>query len=520
MLCSAFAVSFLFVGVMHGQYPKIPLPITTKDQIIKSADLESGVAVLRKAYEALHPGLYRYNTKTEMDAHFAALESKLSHDLSLQDAYLAFSIFAAQVRCGHTYPNFFNQRKAVAAALFQGQNRVPFYFRWLDRRMVVTKDFTPDHLLPRGTRVFSINGAPVEAILAQLITIARADGSNDAKRVGYLEVTGDSIFEAFDVYFPMFFPQKSAALELVTQRPGEPTPRPLSVEALTYEQRIAPIKAREEGRKGGGDILFEWKYLADGTAYLRMPTWALYESKWDWKAWLNSHLDELVEKKAPALIVDLRENEGGTDIGNELLKRLIHSDVRISSYRRFVRYRETPSELNIYLDTWDPSFKNWGTAAVELSQPWATAPPVHYFGLTKFDDDAAGDEGLHPTGTRFLGKLYVLVDANNSSATFQFAQVVKQNQLGTLVGQPTGGNQRGINGGAFFFLRLPKFGIELDLPLIATFADSTRPDAGITPDILVTPTLQDLAAGRDVELGKVDELQRKYSHRENSSARQ
>lgn len=172
MLWSVFAVTFLFVGVMHGQDSKTPLPIATKDQIIKSTDLQTDVALMRKAYEALHPGLYRYNTKTEMDAHFAALHSKLSRDLSLQDAYLAFSIFAAQVKCGHTYAHFFNQRKAVAAALFEGQNRVPLYFKWMDRRMIVTRDFTPDHLLPRGTQVFSINGAPAEAILAQLVMIA------------------------------------------------------------------------------------------------------------------------------------------------------------------------------------------------------------------------------------------------------------------------------------------------------------------------------------------------------------
>jgi hypothetical protein len=357
MVCSSFAVAFLFVGVMHGQDSKTPLPITSKDQIIKSADLQSDVAVLRRAYGALHPGLYRYNSKTEMDAHFAALKRTLSHDLSLQDAYLAFSILAAQVRCGHTYANFFNQKTAVATALFQGQNRVPFYFRWLDRRMIVTQDFTRDHLLPRGTQVFSINGAPAEAILAQLIKIARADGSNDAKRIAYLEVTGDSTFEAFDVYFPMFFPQKSPSLQLVIQRPAEPTPRPVRVQALTYEQRIAPITAREVGRKGGSDILFEWKYLADDTAYLRMPTWALYDSKWDWKAWLNNRLDELAEKNPRSLIIDLRGNEGGNDVGNEILKRVVRTDLKVSSYRRLVRYRDTPDDLNPYLDTWDPSFK-------------------------------------------------------------------------------------------------------------------------------------------------------------------
>jgi hypothetical protein len=481
----------------------------TGNPIIKSADLESDAAILRKAYEALHPGLYRYSSKAEMDAKFDALQKSLSHDLSLQDTYIAFSVFVAQVKCGHTYANFFNQKSTVATALFQGHNRVPFYFRWLDQEIVVTRDFTPNHKVPRGTRVLSINGTPVRAILDRLMTVARADGSNDAKRIAYLEVTGDSVYEAFDVYFPLFFPQKSVAMQLVAQRPGEAKPQTLDVEALTFEQRIAPIKEREAGRKGGDDVVFDWKYLDDGTAYLRMPTWALYNSKWDWKTWLNTRLDEIAEKNSPALVVDLRGNEGGNDIGDEILKRVVRNDLRVSAYRRLVRYRQTPAELDPYLDTWDPSFKNWRTAAAELEQPWPTAPPVQYFALTKYHDDDASGNVIRPVAKPFRGKFYVLIDANNSSATFQFALTVQQNKLGTLIGQPTGGNQRGINGGAFFFLRLPKTQIEMDLPLIGNFPSSPQPDAGLAPDILVTPTLQDIIEGKDVEMATIKELQRK-----------
>jgi hypothetical protein len=473
--------------------------------IIKSADLEADATILRKAYEQLHPGLYRYNTKAEMDAKFDGLQRTLSRDQSLRDAYLAFSLFAAQIKCGHTYPNFFNQKKAVAKILFEGNNRVPFYFRWLDRRMIVTDDFSLDHQFPRGTEVIAINGTPVEAILDRLMTIARADGSNDAKRIAYLEVTGDSFYEAFDIYFPMFFPATSTRLQLLVRRPGEKKPLTLNTQALTFEQRIAPIKAREAGRMGS-DILFEWKFLEDGIAYLRMPTWALYNSKWDWKTWLNSRLDELADTNSPALVLDLRGNEGGNDIGDEILKRLVKTDLTISTYRRLVRYRETPVELGPYLDTWDPSFKNWGSAATEMTQPWPTAPPVHYFALTKYDDDEAGGTVIRPVGKPFRGLVYVLIDANNSSATFQFARVVQQNKLGTLVGQPTGGNERGINGGAFFFLRMPNSQIEIDLPLIGTFPASPQPDSGLTPDVLVIPTLHDLIDQKDVEMAKIREL--------------
>jgi hypothetical protein len=155
------------------------------------------------------------------------------------------------------------------------------------------------------------------------------------------------------------------------------------------------------------------------------------------------------------------------------------------------------------------SFKNWGAAAVELDHPWPTAPAVRYFALTKFDDDASGGNVINPAGKPFHGKVYVLVDANNSSATFQFSRIVQQNKLGILVGQTTGGNQRGINGGAFFLLRLPKSQIEMDLPLIGSFPTLPQLDAGLIPDVLITPTLQDIVEGKDVEIARVEALQRK-----------
>ncbi len=485
----ALACMFSLVGIAQQ---------SSSGRALKASDLQNDVAVLRSAYETLHPGLYRYNTKQQMDAAFEHLSAQLDHDQSLQDAYLAFSVFAAQIKCGHTYANFFNQPDFVADQLFKSPTRLPFYFNWLDHHMVVTTDFTPTHELPRGTEILAINGTPSTDVLARLMTIARADGSNDAKRVASLNVSGDSNFETFDIFYPIFFPEKSTTFTLLIQRLSGPKPGLIQVEALSYEQRIAPIQSRQSDRNST-DVQFEWTYLPDGAAYLRMPTWALFNSKWDWKGWLNTHLDELVEHEAPALIIDLRGNEGGLDVGNTILSRIIQRDLPLTQTKRLVRYRKIPDSLAPYLDTWDPSFKDWGAAAVDLPQSWPTAPPVPYLALSSSGDSSAG--GTIPAqGNRFRGRVLVLIDATNSSATFQFAQIVQANKLGTLVGEPTGGSQRGINGGAFFFLRLPNSHIEMDLPLIGYYPASSMPDSGLTPDIAVTPTKDDLAHNRDVVL--------------------
>ena len=106
----------------------------------------------------------------------------------------------------------------------------------------------------------------------------------------------------------------------------------------------------------------------------------------------------------------------------------------------------------------------------------------------------------------FAGKVWVVVDASNSSATFEFAQIVQREHLGTLIGSATGGNQRGINGGAFFFVRLPRTGLDADLPLIGQFPSRAALDAGLEPDLLVETTALDIAAGRDPIRARLNSL--------------
>lgn len=465
--------------------------------LLKESGLQADAAILRSAYEQLHPGLYRYNSQAEMDGDFAALNLQLDHDQTLQDAFLAFSEFAAKIRCGHTQANPFNQSEALIEALFKSPTRLPFYFVWIDGNIIVTRDFTPGHVLPVGTKVTKINGIATSAILAKLVNVARADGSNDSKRIAQLAVSGDNNYETFDLYYPMFFPHKGDNNTLIIRKPKKRAMEQITVAALTFEQRIAPIKLREQQRKGGNDALFDWKYLADGSAYLKMSTWALYDSKWNWKQWLNQHLEDAATRNSPALILDLRGNEGGDDVGDIIIPHLLDAPITVSSMHRLVRYHKVPDDLLPYLDTWDKSFRDWGNAAVDLTQPSPTTPAgVAYFKLIRSDDDATGDV-IKPAGKRFHGKVFVLIDANNSSATFQFAQNIQSHHLGKLIGQPTGGSQRGINGGAFFFLRLPHSGIEMDLPLIGTFPTAPAPDAGLTPDLPVIPTASNIAAGYD-----------------------
>lgn len=457
-------------------------PVMGRD--LSAADLRGDVAILRRVWETMHPGLYRYSTPDQITSRLDGLAEAWSAPGSFHDRFLALTRVTASVRCGHTYPSPYNGGDGVIAGLYPDRALVPFRFRWLDRRMVVTRDDSAEGAFPPGTVIDAINGVPASGLLAQLIPLARADGGNDGKRVSLMEMRGDDEFETFDIHLPLILPLRDRA---IFDRAGM-----ASVEArlLTLTERQAHLTAITQAAPDANPWTLDKG--EDGIHRLTMPGWALYNSSFGWEAWLGEAMDNLTAEGARGLIVDLRGNEGGLDCGIVILSRLIERDLPLSRTQRYVRYRRAPEDLHPHLDTWDRSFLDWGESAVGPGDDG-------FYRLTRYDDD--GESLLiKPQGRRFSGPVVVLCDASNSSATFQFAQAVKQSGTATLLGETTGGNRRGINGGAFFFLRLPASGLEVDLPLIASFPDTPQPDAGIEPDMPVATTAADIAAGRDPQM--------------------
>lgn len=446
------------------------------------------IRLLGQILRALHPGLIRYLSPQEFDSELDRLQRVWDVDSTLDRRFLNLTRFLARLRCGHSYPSFFNQAGAVERKLFSRANRLPFAFRWIGEAMVVTRSYPGSTSLPIGSEVTSINGLSTRAILDRLLPLARADGANDGKRRALLSVTGADTIETFDVLFGLEFDVPDSRPFTIRYRP------PGATDEIGTDVAPIDLDVRKRYSKRldtrGDEPFWDWSTDVDGIATLTMPSWAVYNTRWDWQAWLEDRLDGL--RGATGLMVDLRENEGGNDCGDPLLARLAGRDVLLPRVDRLVRYRKVPTSLNAFLDTWDDSFRDWGEQARPFDE--------RFLRLIRHDDR----DVIPARGPRLALPVVVLIGPQNSSATFQFASLVRATGLGTLVGEATGGNRRGINGGAFFFARLPESGIEFDLPLIGYFPSGGQPDAGIDPDVSVSSSASDIAEGRDrvMEVGR------------------
>jgi len=448
------------------------------------AALQADIALLARIYETLHPGLYRYQTPDQFKERCALLQWNLSRPLTLQDQYLRLSGLLAQVRCGHTYANFFNQSGAVARLIVAPANKLPFYFVWIGSKMIVSANPLGLDGLNRGDEILAIDGVPAAEIQRRLLPYIRADGSNDDKRRVLLSVTGSDRIETFDVFFPLLFPNDRAAFTLTVRDSKQGKTRTVTVVPIDQKQREA--MAATAPNLNAPDY-WSLTYPKPDIALLTMPGWALFDVKWDWKARIQAIFEDIAQKGARGLIIDIRDNEGGLDCGYEVIAHLIDRDLPLfADYDRLVRFRSTPADLNPYLDTWDRSFEHLGEGATDLGN-----------GFYRLSNDEDEIRRIAPRGPRFQGKVIVLSGPQNSSATFTFIDLVRRNGLARIYGQPTGGNQRGINGGSFFFVRLPHSGLEADLPLVGTFPKTPKPDAGLTPDVRIDTSADDIARNID-----------------------
>lgn len=85
--------------------------------VVAPTPYQADIDTLETIATALHPGLTRYHSPAEVHALFADSRARMAKVQTLGEAYLELTRLTAAIRCGHTYPNFSNQSKVVAAAL-------------------------------------------------------------------------------------------------------------------------------------------------------------------------------------------------------------------------------------------------------------------------------------------------------------------------------------------------------------------------------------------------------------------
>jgi hypothetical protein len=468
-----------------NQYsPSRPLGLDTS--LLSSDKLAVDLEVLGKALKELHPSLTKYQSEESYQNNLKSLRDSWTKEQKKSNAYVQLAQFLASIKCGHTQLNPYNQNDRTQKSLIKRKNKLPFTFVLIEDRAFIDK-IMDDLDLEKGDEIISINQVPWSEILNRLMTVARGDGSNDCNRKSRFSLIGHGKPEFFDIYFPMMFPVIEDSISLKIKRGKGAIAKNFNIPLVSVDSRTEELKNKYPSLSTSYEDLWKWELLDGNIGYLKLETYTTWNFNFDWEQFLIEAMDNFKKNKVKDIIIDIRGNEGGNDEVLEILSKYTHTKpVSTGGYPNVIRYQKVSDDIRPYLRTWADELYNVKLFTKEYKDGY-------YIRLGE-----SSEPKIKPaSGDALNARFHYLVDATNSSATFNQSKMIKENKLGTLIGETTGGNYRGITGGYMFFLTLPESGFTVDIPLSTILMPEGTPDKGVTPDVEVKYTYEGFMTERD-----------------------
>lgn len=153
--------------------------------------LKTDFSLFKQAMKEAHPGLYRYNTKGQIDSLFVQTENLISHEMTQQEFYRLLLPLVVQIKCGHT--KFHPDNNWTSNFYFNVEKVFPWRLHFDGEKAYVLGDYFNSGDMPKGAEVVSIQGKPMPEIIREMLPAFFSDGNNITFK--YLEM--DHYFSAY-----------------------------------------------------------------------------------------------------------------------------------------------------------------------------------------------------------------------------------------------------------------------------------------------------------------------------------
>lgn len=468
----------------------------SNDTRISVEDQRADLDLMWRALASAHVGLDRYEQKERIEARYQALRNGLTDPLEPLDFFARIVSFNATLNSGHLY-TIANGRLAETV---RAHSRIPLFLKLVKGRLYVWHDVSVEKSLGRGAEVLSINGWSTADILEKILPNVSSDGFIETRKGHLVNRYGRTTYQGFDLYY-MLFVDRSDTFRVQYRRPDVVETRTADLKGIPALEKIDRLKSETGNEKPFSQPGMSFRLSTDNrVATLRIPS--------AWHSDGERPLDEMLadlftQMKATgteALIIDVRGNNGGNDrLSPDLFAYLTDQPFRY--YRGLFRNNIDVTSFK------DVLHRSWGTRSLTQKPEWYERDEDgRYWELL---DDAY--RLLYPFENQpdpFLGPVYVLADGGSFSAGGQLAAVLLDARRALLIGEETGGDYAGPDGGQTLPILLPNSDIHIRIPLVRSL-NTVQPwpkGRGALPHCTIMPDIADYIAGRDVHVALAEQL--------------
>jgi len=448
---------------------------------------------LRRSLEYVYPSLYKYDDKASVDARFDGVAARIGDQVMGLDLLALISRTNAAVRCGHLYT--IPQGRLAREVL--NKKVLPFRIKVLDGGLYLLDD-TSRPSIPSGSRILSINGRSDRDILDGVRSGIAADGYIETRKERLMERYFSYDFQGFDLYYHLHV-DRSDTFEIEYSEYGTKEVKKVTRAGLPIEER-----ARLWRNRYGFDERAWFKKpsprfaLSEGLGYAVLTISRSFEDKGvdpDYDSLLRTAFHELRTKEIGHLIVDLRDNEGGSE----------HQQAELLSY-----LCPTPFKLyqNVFLSHLD--FRPLAPVVVERDRAQLLFNNddeyMRRLGESLWINNYEYSDALSlkpPREDVFRGKLYVLVNGGTFSSAADAVADIQRTTDAAFIGEESGGLYEGPTGGDSIVVQLPHSEIRVRISPNIQLGYMYRKHPvgrGVMPTHPAHYSIEDVVAGRDLEM--------------------
>lgn len=469
------------------------------EEPIPIVKLKQDVDFANKKLQKFHPNLYWYITKNQLDYKFDSLKQTIKQPLKPSEFYLKLAPIIADVREGHLrlVPLEKKLTKKETKKL-KNQKGLLSRFNYViqDNHLYIKDNAENVGNLKIGTELLKINDVPVTEILNKYRPLVTSDGYNTTYKKY-------SLARRFNTYFTLEYgildsakieaKLKDSIQNLVLKRE---TKTKTEKKKEKQDQKLT----QEKKTKGYNPITKSFnrnlQFLAkdSSVAYIKIKSFSGTYSKKFYKETFAT----LKKAKTKYLIIDIRDNLGGSlaEINN------LYTYFAKEKFK-FIKDIEVSSRTSIlstdYLSNFPTLTKPLGVISYPLYMMFSVISTKKKDGKFYIKDLFPSKK---PKSNAYKGETYVLINGSSFSASSVISAKLKADHLATLVGEETGGANDGTVAGIYTTQKLPnsKMKLPIGLFLIQPNIEFSNTMKGVTPNVEIIPTLEEILQKKDVQL--------------------
>lgn len=473
------------------------------DDSFSQKKMHKDLKIFKEIRLRANSGFYKYRTKEQIDSIYNWAEKEIEKSTTYLDFYNIICQLTDFEGSLHNDTGF--SEKYLGTLRKEDSGYFPYPIKWIDGKWLINYE---NGEIPLGAEITEINGVPISEVMLNLYKYYTTDGQNiTGKRIG--------MRKHFSKYYRFNYGKKEDFLvAFKTNNSDQKNSKTItSISYSDYYKNFENRYSKPFDQIYYADLKENEKYkyeqIDSSTGTLTIYTFAMGDETAKehktYVAFLDSIFTKIKTEKLQNIIIDIRQNGGGTD----------PNDIVTYSYLTQRKFQENKQAWISFQKI--PFLKHYDINIPKILRPFGVRKYnkefQEIFPLEKSDgyyqDKNSNDHQIRtPDKNTFTKNIYLLISPAVASAGSLFASMIAGNGNTITIGEETMGGYYGHNGHSPLDYKLPKSKIKFSFSVVNLEQDVPKKqnqlhNRGIIPDYKVPQTFEDYLNQKDTQMNFV-----------------